>query len=72
MIAGRVPKWAAVRVVLGCFVLFGAPSIASGLIAAARSEYLEAGRTPAPEVKDRPALPPEITDPNAGASAQHF
>lgn len=70
MLAGRAAWRDGARVVLGCFVLFGAATLSAGLIGLARDRDDPAGvRTIA-----RPPLPPEPAmtqpsfDPYAGAS----
>ena len=71
MLTGRLPLREGMRVVLGCFVLLGAPVIAAGLmqgeggvIDSARPLPPVALQTEAP----RAALPPADYDPYAGAS----
>lgn len=68
LMSGRVAIRQMVGVALGCFILLGAPLIATGLRAAAapasasaRPEFVQAGISPA-------ALPPANYDPYAGAS----
>ncbi|QSB44338.1 TrbC/VirB2 family protein [Tsuneonella flava] len=66
---GRMPLRAAVRVVVGCFVLLGAPVIAHGLISFGQDVPIP--REPAiaqPIASPRPDLPPANYDPYAGAS----
>ena len=72
MLAGRVDLRHGVRMVLGCFILFGASAIATG-IQAGFAGTLEA---PPPGAGDPvampeptlPAPPPAFADPYAGAS----
>lgn len=70
MLNGRLSVRQGVTVVLGCFVLFGASTIAAGIQSfirgdgAARS-YASA---PPPAVPDLPPPPPAASDPYAGAS----
>ncbi len=73
MLAGRVDVRHGVRMVLGCFILFGAATIAAGIqagftvgIGSSRPVMAEA-----PEASPPPALPempPANYDPYAGAS----
>lgn len=70
---GRVSIRHGMRVVTGCFILFGAPTIAAGILAAAGRPQLEARLTVEPSATAE--LPPEPTkvmpqryDPYAGAS----
>ncbi|MEH3098722.1 TrbC/VirB2 family protein [Sphingomonas adhaesiva] len=74
MISGRLPARRAVSVILGCFVLFGAATIATGLMGL-RSGYEAsegANSVPAtpPAQIPSPAPPaqPQVYDPYAGAS----
>lgn len=67
MLQGRLSLRDGARAVLGCFILFGAPYIASGLIGALRNDaggivYLDPGGSIA-----NMAAPPEF-DPYAGAA----
>lgn len=70
LMTGRLAVRDALRVVLGCFVLLGAPAIASGLWRGADEVVPRA--TPVeiavPEVPVAPPLPPANYDPYAGAS----
>ena len=72
MVTGHMSPVLVIRVLAGCFVLFGAPTIASGLIAAAKDGY----HTHAPDPLESPKPPslprPDQVDPYAGASAQHM
>jgi type IV secretion system protein VirB2 len=69
MLLGQMPIRQGMRVVLGCFVLLGAPVIAAGLSGAWQSA---APATPEPMVfipeETRAPLPPADYDPYAGAS----
>jgi type IV secretory pathway VirB2 component (pilin) len=71
MLTGRLPLRDGARVVVGCFVLLGAPVIGAGFVGGG-SEVTAASALPplvAKEVKDlRPDLPPANFDPYAGAS----
>lgn len=75
LLTGRMDARRAVRVVLGCFIIFGASAIASGLIKAMSlsisypgSELGEPQVVPAPV----PTVPvksvPAVSDPYAGAA----
>lgn len=71
MLTGRLPLREGMRVVLGCFVLLGAPVIASGLMQAGSG--LAGTAPPIPPVAaaseaPRADLPPANYDPYAGAS----
>jgi len=71
MLTGRLPLRDGARVMVGCFVLLGAPVIAAGFVGG-RSGVFET-RAPAPPVailieNPRPGLPPANFDPYAGAS----
>lgn len=69
MLNGQVPLREAARVILGCFILLGAPVIAQGLMGFGQN----APRSPEPAVT-QPATPPRLDlppanyDPYAGAS----
>lgn len=69
MLQGRLPVREGARVILGCFILLGAPVIASGFLG-----FWQGGAaTPpqSPPVVEMPAreeLPPPNHDPYAGAS----
>jgi type IV secretory pathway VirB2 component (pilin) len=71
MLTGRLPLREGMRVVLGCFVLLGAPVIAAGLMQGRSG--LAGAPPPVPPVAavseaPRAALPPANYDPYAGAS----
>ena len=51
LLAGRVPMRRAVTVVIGCFILFGAPGIAAGLSA------LVSGESPSALIEREPVAP---------------
>lgn len=60
-----------VRVVLGCFILFGAPAIAealTGLAAQTSPQSAEVYNAPPPPPMSVPTPPPPDPDPYAGAS----
>lgn len=75
MLSGRLPVRRGLVVALGCFVLFGAPTIARGLFAAAGG-MPESGVAPAmpiaaavpPPAYNPPSPPRQAADPYAGAS----
>lgn len=72
MLRGRIPIRQGMQVVLGCFLLLGASTVAAGLQQfgeGARGE--QAGETiivPADDLVSRRPLPPARYDPYAGAS----
>ena len=69
MLSGRLPIRTGLRVAIGCFVILGAPQIASGFVGA----WAGSG-TPPPPVIAEPAParepPPANYDPYAGASVR--
>lgn len=70
MLGGRLPVREGVRVILGCFVLLGAPIIANAFVmtgeyADSRQAKTDATRLLPPSTRD---LPPSAFDPYAGAS----
>ncbi|WP_133366472.1 TrbC/VirB2 family protein [Qipengyuania sediminis] len=69
MFTGRMPVRNGVRVVLGCFILLGAPPIAAAFLelGARDADGFEATPSPAPSAEPRP-LPTASYDPYAGAS----
>ena len=69
MLQGRFPARDGLRVILGCFILFGAPAIAQGFLHAMRGETQSRQVYSAPPVAPvaLPAKPPQF-DPYAGAS----
>jgi type IV secretory pathway VirB2 component (pilin) len=71
MLTGRLPLREGARIVVGCFVLLGAPVIAVGFVSGG-SGVGEASVTSPPvavQIDDpRPELPPANYDPYAGAS----
>ena len=70
MLQGRIALRQGIRVVLGCFILFGAPLIAQGLAGLARGEAEPspvAIAAPPPPITI-PTPPPPNPDPYAGAS----
>jgi len=69
---GRLSLRGGVKVVLGRFILFGAPAIANGLAGMARWTSLPAAvveAAPTPEPVNVPNLPPPNPDPYARASS---
>ncbi len=67
MLAGRVDWRQGLRVVLGCFILFGAPAIVSELTALVRgSEVAATSNAASADFAPPPSLP--HADPYAGAS----
>jgi type IV secretory pathway VirB2 component (pilin) len=80
MLTGRIPVRRGLTVALGCFVLFGAPAIARGIVGSVTAiDQPESssvplappspGPTPALN-SPRTAVPPPIADPYAGASVR--
>lgn len=70
LMSGRFAIRGALRVVLGCFVLLGAPAIALGLQAVA-TDTAQQGEPAMPaiiEASPPPPLPQSTFDPYAGAS----
>lgn len=70
MLSGRIPVRGGLQAVIGCFVLLGAPVIASALVTTGQDLALE---TRAPDVSAQITgsprhLPPSAFDPYAGAS----
>lgn len=70
MLTGRLPLREGARIVVGCFVLLGAPVIAAGFVGGG-SGVIETSAPPPVGVQiesPRPYLPPANVDPYAGAS----
>lgn len=71
MLTGRLPLHESARIVVGCFVLLGAPVIAAGFVGGGGG-VIEASSLPPPVIvqnnNPRPDLPPANFDPYAGAS----
>lgn len=66
---GRLDWKRGARTILGCFLIFGAPIIAAGLILPTNPSILNAERESAePSVAPPPLRPPEQYDPYAGAA----
>ena len=71
MLSGRFPVRKGLQVVLGCFVLLGAPLLASAFTTGTKSTQLAKSSGPVPSPlgeKGREELPPADYDPYAGAS----
>lgn len=70
MLSGRVPIRRGATVIVGCFVLFSAATIADGLLSAAQGQEDFVPPPPAaPQPAYTPVVPkPEPYDPYAGAS----
>jgi type IV secretory pathway VirB2 component (pilin) len=70
MLQGRLSVRDALRVVLGCFILFGAPAIAQSLLGMGqnRSAPVAIPTPPPAPVFTAPAKPKAGADPYAGAS----
>lgn len=69
MMQGRLPIRTGLRVAIGCFVILGAPTIASGFVAGWGSEM----PPPRATIADPPPArepPPANYDPYAGASVR--
>ncbi len=70
LLQGRIDTKHAARVVLGCFILFGAPAIAAALMSVPQIAVTERQETPtsAAAPASPPPPPPAPYDPYAGAS----
>lgn len=70
MLGGRLPVRDGLRVVLGCFVLLGAPAIAAAFMTAGQETSQGPGSPDPPRqlADPREDLPPSAFDPYAGAS----
>lgn len=68
MLTGRLPVRRGLEVVLGCFVLLGAPVIAGAFIAGAQQQVAPPPIPPQPVPPARAELPPSDYSPYAGAS----
>lgn len=66
LFTGRVSVRRALATLLGCFLLFGAPTIGRSLHALETAEAADVGNAP-PAVQELPTAPP-VNDPYAGAS----
>lgn len=70
MLSGRLALREGARVVLGCFVLFGAPALAVALRDMADMDN-PVEQVTAPPLPPRPPLPTSTYDPYAGASLRN-
>ncbi len=72
-LTGRLPLRHVGRVILGCFVLLGAPVITAGLMAGVQNETDAPPEIPVPEPAERPRqdLPPAGYDPYSRASVRN-
>lgn len=70
MLTGRLPLRQGMRVVIGCFVLLGAPAIALGLTGLGQGTVTSEPLPPPPTelAEPREEMPPAQYDPYAGAS----
>ncbi|MBX3564015.1 MAG: TrbC/VirB2 family protein [Sphingomonas sp.] len=73
MLAGRLPLRRSGTALLGCFILFGAPAIASGIMGAVnaapqQNRFDTIDMQPGPPATSLPASPTTTYDPYAGAS----
>ncbi|TCD04344.1 hypothetical protein EYB45_08900 [Erythrobacteraceae bacterium CFH 75059] len=71
MLSGRLPLWRGAAVILGCFVLLGAPAIAAAFLAmgeTARGSGVLSAERGVSSAAAREALAPSTYDPYAGAS----
>lgn len=70
MLTGRLPVREGLRVVIGCFVLLGAPVIGTGFAVSwvGAVDVPIAQTAPLPDPSPRANLPPAEYDPYAGAS----
>ena len=71
MLAGRIGVRYGLTVIVGAFILFGAPAIVAGIQTLAGTELAAAPAAPPPPVPpppELPPLPPPNADPYAGAS----
>ena len=74
MLRGRLPVREGLQVVVGCFLLLGAPTVAAGLLQAVNREGTLQSSPPASEARyqvQAPAPPPPVDyDPYAGATVR--
>ncbi len=71
MLTGRLPLRESARIVVGCFVLLGAPVIAAGFVGDLSEPNVASAPPPpvtVPTESKRPDLPPADFDSYAGAS----
>jgi type IV secretory pathway VirB2 component (pilin) len=75
MLQGYLPVRSGARVLIGCFILFGAPLIAQGFVRALRGEQTVAPRqtAPMPNISTLQREPTKANpfDPYAGATVPH-
>ncbi|MBO9711432.1 TrbC/VirB2 family protein [Sphingomonas sp.] len=67
LLTGRIPLRHGASIVAGCFLIFGATTIAAGIRALSQGESMAAKPLPQ-EASFRPAAPTAPYDPYAGAS----
>jgi type IV secretory pathway VirB2 component (pilin) len=67
MLNGHLDMRRAGRVIIGCFILFGAPILAKGIMAAALGSHERSTRSNPAAINATPTAPPQF-DPYAGAS----
>lgn len=74
MLQGHLPWRSGARVVLGCFILFGASTIASGLMGLAHTGGVAVINVPPAAPTAKVPLPPKppVFDPYAGASVPGY
>ena len=72
LLRGQLALRRGAYIVIGCFILFGAPTIANGLLLLVRSAVPTVTPTPPPQMAPPPMVlpspPPPNPDPYAGAS----
>lgn len=70
MVSGRLHIRQGLRVVLGCFILLGAPVIANAFLNFSQEGHQQSSQPPFAALEDDPRenLPPADYDPYAGAS----
>lgn len=67
LLTGNLDWRRGAKVVLGCFILFGAPQIVNGLLGVVRGEGASVPTREASPLRSPPKMPPGF-DPYAGAS----
>ncbi|MCI4590391.1 TrbC/VirB2 family protein [Sphingobium sp. BYY-5] len=68
LLEGRLDWRRGVRTLIGCFLIFGAPVIAAGLLAPASRTAVPREIAAETEIPPPPPRPPEHYDPYAGAA----
>lgn len=68
MLGGRLPVRQGMRVILGCFILLGAPVIAAGLTGIWQQDAPAVAEPLVTDTEPREEMPPADYDPYAGAS----